>query len=408
MNIITLKPLLHQQQENIGLYFTSITALNTAARKIKGSRWSQSNKCWYVPMSPENYTAIVLAFKGLAKIDTTELSTYLEQKKKAGNKQAIVLPKNEEVVLRKKTSPPSTPVAIAVSQYKGQSIHAVNAHVLPAMKQHLVLKAYSASTIKTYLNEMSQLLQVLKELPADELTPMLMKRYLQYCFEKLQLSENTLHSRTNAMKFYYEQVLKREKFFWEIPRAKKRLILPKVISEEKIIAGLLAVENIKHKTLLLLAYSAGMRISEVIKLKITDINSERMQITITAAKGKKDRIVTLSSTILKLLREYYKVYKPKNWLFEGQTKKEHYSARSAQLVFKAAYKDLGLPPSISFHSLRHSYATHLLENGTDIAYIQKLLGHNDIKTTLRYTHVSIKDISKIESPLDKIMRKKGK
>lgn len=183
--------------------------------------------------------------------------------------------------------------------------------------------------------------------------------------------------------------------------------LPKVISEEKIIDGLMAVSNLKHKTILLLAYSAGLRVSEVISLKVTDINSHRMQITINAAKGKKDRVVTLSPVILSLLREYYTRYQPKTWLFEGQTAQEHYSSRSAQLIFKAAYKNLGLPSSISFHSLRHSYATHLLENGTDITYIQKLLGHSDIKTTLRYTHVSNKNMATIESPLDKILRKRA-
>ena len=210
----------------------------------------------------------------------------------------------------------------------------------------------------------------------------------------------------NAMKFYYEQVLKRDKFFWEIPRPKKRTILPKVISEEKIIKALFGVENIKHKTILVTAYSAGLRVSEVVSLRVTDIDSDRMQIAIRGAKGKKDRMATLSLFALQLLREYVTLYKPKIYLFEGLDKDKHYSSRSAQTIFNNAIIGLNLPESISFHSLRHSYATHLLENGTDIKYIQDLLGHSDIKTTLRYTHVSIKALAKIESPLDKIMRKK--
>ena len=176
--------------------------------------------------------------------------------------------------------------------------------------------------------------------------------------------------------------------------------------------GLLAVQNLKHRTILLLAYSAGLRVSEAVSIKITNINSDRMQIFLEAAKGKKDRLVTLSSTILVLLREYYKIYKPKEWLFEGQHKDEHYCTRSAQKIFKDAYKRMSLPPKCSFQSLRHSFDTHLLENGTDITYIQKLLEHNDIKTTLRYTHVTNRDASnpdsyREESPPDKIMRKKG-
>lgn len=155
------------------------------------------------------------------------------------------------------------------------------------------------------------------------------------------------------------------------------------------------------------AYSAGLRVSEVVNIQVKDINSDRMQIYISRAKGKKDRIVPLSETILSLLRDYYIKYKPQKWLFEGQAKGEQYSTRSAQEVFTNCFKKLGLPKYISFHSLRHSYATHLLENGKDIKYIQELLGHNDIKTTLRYTHVSKKSLTKIESPLDKIMRKRS-
>jgi site-specific recombinase XerD len=252
-----------------------------------------------------------------------------------------------------------------------------------------------------------QLLKLVKEKAAHELNAEDLKRYMHYTMEKEGISENTAHSRLNALKFYYEQVLNREKFFFEIPRPKKAKKLPKVISEEKILEGLLEIGNLKHKTLLLLAYSAGMRVSEVISLKITDINSDRMQISINNAKGKKDRVVTLGKSLLPVLRAYYIKYKPKNWLFEGPDSNEHYSSRSAQQIFKEAYRKLGLPAQCSFHSLRHSYATHLLENGTDIAYIQKLLGHNDIKTTLRYAQVSNRDIGQIESPLDRIMRKRG-
>ncbi len=209
----------------------------------------------------------------------------------------------------------------------------------------------------------------------------------------------------NALKFYYEQVLYKEKFFWEIPRPKKPYILPKVISEQKILKGLQSIDNLKHKAILFTAYSAGLRVSEVVRIKIADIDSDRMQIRIEAAKGKKDRMVTLAEATLAVLRVYYEQYKPKKYLFEGQNGEEHYSPRSAQQVFNQQFGRIGLPKYFSFHSLRHSYATHLLENGTDIKYIQELLGHNDIKTTLRYTHVSKKAIEKIESPLDKILRK---
>jgi integrase/recombinase XerD len=275
------------------------------------------------------------------------------------------------------------------------------------MQQLLILKSYSQSTQKTYLGEMAQFLKEIKHEAASNFTTARLKDYLQYCHTTLKLTENSIHSRMNALKFYYEQVLHQEKLFWTIPRPKKKIQLPKILSEEKIIASLLSVKNLKHQAILLTAYSAGLRVSEVVSIKITDIDSDRMQISIQCAKGKKDRMVTLSVYCLQILREYVKQYKPKYYLFEGQNTDEHYSSRSAQIIFKEAVKNLNLPTNASFHSLRHSYATHLLENGTDIKIIQHLLGHNDIKTTLRYTHVSNKTLSKIESPLDKIIRKKN-
>lgn len=170
----------------------------------------------------------------------------------------------------------------------------------------------------------------------------------------------------NALKFFYEQVLSREKFFWEIPRPKKPYILPKVISEQKILKGLQSIDNLKHKAILFTAYSAGLRVSEVVRIKIADIDSDRMQIRIEAAKGKKDRMVTLAEATLAVLRVYYEQYKPKKYLFEGQNGEEHYSPRSAQQVFNQQFGRIGLPKYFSFHSLRHSYATHLLENLSSI------------------------------------------
>jgi site-specific recombinase XerD len=341
---------------------------------------------------------LVKQLKDKATIDNSALQVYLQTKKKV----AATLPQPAAALTDYKTVA-KRPLALSPAWQLCSS----NLAALESFVQLLQLKAYSKSTITTYRNEFIQLLKLLKQKPVDALTVEDLKRYMSHILVKERISESTAHSRLNALKFYFEQVLGREKFFWEIPRPKKPQKLPKVISEEKILEGLLKVPNLKHKTLLLLAYSAGMRVSEVVSLQVTDINSDRMQININDAKGKKDRVVTLSNSLLPILREYYIKYKPVSWLFEGANSQEHYSSRSAQQVFKDAYKKLGLPPQCSFHSLRHSYATHLLENGTDISFIQKLLGHNDIKTTLRYAQVSKKDIGKIESPLDRVLRKKG-
>lgn len=281
-------------------------------------------------------------------------------------------------------------------------VHENNQHVLPAMKQALILKAYSPSTIKTYLNEMSQFLQAIKHFSANDFTVLRLKSYLQYCFEKLKLSENTMHSRINALKFYYEQVLGRERFFWEIPRPKKARQLPRFFSQDEITAIINSLGNKKHKAMLMLAYGAGLRVSEVIALKTSDIDSSRMSIFVRAAKGKKDRMVILSPVLLVMLREYAREYKPskKGYLFEGNLKDGPYSARSLQEVLQAAKKKAGILKPGGIHSLRHSFATHLLEKGTDVTLIQKLLGHNDINTTMIYLHTSNKDLLRIVSPLD--------
>lgn len=152
--------------------------------------------------------------------------------------------------------------------------------------------------------------------------------------------------------------------------------------------------------MLFLAYSAGLRVSEVVNLRIKDIHSERMVINIKGAKGKKDRTEVLSQGILELLRKYYIAYKPQYWLFEGQYAKEQYSARSLQSIFHRAKEAARIKQDVTFHSLHHSFTTHLHEAGTDIKLIQELMGHNDLKTTLRYTHVSKRTLENIKSPFD--------
>lgn len=286
--------------------------------------------------------------------------------------------------------------------YKTTIIPAANAHIIPAMHQHLKLKAYSSSTIRTYLGEMMQLLNLLKNIPADDLKPEHLKRYLIFCFEKLHLSENTLHSRINAMKFYYEQVLGRDKFFWELPRPKKQFILPKVLGETELKRLFGALQNKKHKAILFTAYSAGLRVSEVMNLQLKHIDRDRMQLFIERAKGKKDRYVMLSPVLLDILGNYYKTCKPRpvKYIFEGPESGTAYSTKSMQKIFQMAREKAGIHKALTFHSLRHSFATHLLEKGVDITYIRDLLGHFDIKTTSRYLHVKKEQLVNIASPLD--------
>lgn len=403
MTKITLKPLLHREQECIGIYFEHNTKLNGAIQKYAGAMWSQTKKVWYVPLSKANYNKLFFAVKDRAEIEQSALHEYLAQKKK---KQSL-LPAIQTAV-SKATMLPVVPIHISkkITHFTLGKIHPVNKHVLQQMEEKLKLKAYSASTRRTYLQEMSHLLGMLKNIPADELTPAHLKRYLVYCHDELKLKENTLHSRINSLKFYYEQVLGREKFFWEIPRPKKQFILPKVLGEDEVAKLFNALNNMKHKAMLFTAYSAGLRVSEIAALKLRDIDSSRMQIRIENAKGKKDRYVNLSPVLLDILRAYIRTYKPKPkvYLFESEHTDEAYPTRTIQRIFQIAKEKAKISKSVGIHSLRHSFATHMLEKGIDIRYIKDLLGHFSIKTTEKYLHVKKEQLVNIISPLDDLWR----
>lgn len=348
-------PALHHQQNILMIKFDYNKELIKRFRELPGAKWSKTLISWYLPDTPAYRTRFGLAQKSVVG-------------------QGIIL-----------------------------QVAEVNKPALLQMEQLLILKNYSPSTCKTYLTEFAQLLYVLKKMPVQEMDYDRLKKYFAWCITTKKISANQLHSRINAIKFYFEHILKMDRFTYEIPRPKKPLLLPKVLAEEAVVRLLAAAENIKHKLLLSLCYGMGLRVSEVCALRIVDIDSDRMQVNIVAAKGKKDRYVNLPHSILEELRIYYKTYLPRNYLFEGQFG-DRYSIRSAQQVFKNCLKKAAINKDMGIHGLRHSFATHLMENGTDITLIQKMLGHNDIKTTLLYTHVSKKSISKVESPLDKIKR----
>lgn len=401
---VILKPLQHRNQECIGIFFENCPTLNGAIRKNAGAKWSQTNKCWYVLLSKENYNKLFFALKGKAEIEQSALHTYLADKKKTSPAKQITSSVNPAVQtnLKHSTIIQNKPVKKQPTIPGNTAIHAINAHVLPAMQQALILKSYSPSTIRTYINEVGVFLRTIQHHPADKFSTQRIKDYLQYCAEKLKLTENTLHSRMNGLKFYFDQVLKREKLFWDIPRPKKGIQLPKVLSKEEMIRLLKAIENLKHKTMIMLGYACGLRVSEITGLEIKDIDEDRRLLLIRKAKGKKDRIVSLSPVMLVMLREYQTKHKPEKYLFEGQYKGTAYSSRSLELIIKAAKDKAGIKKTGSMHMLRHSFATHLLEKGTDVVFIQKLLGHNNLKTTLRYLHVTNKDLVNILSPLEDI------
>ena len=377
----------------MGIFFTADKQLNNLVRKIPAIKWSQTNKCWYMPLTKEHYQLLCHGLKGKVLINKSLLKAFLEKKKRL----QPLLPEKKQLRNTEEVTVARSFLLSPVSQLTDANFKALEEFV-----QKLKLKAYSSSTINTYRNEFMQLLKILKNKCVDELTPDDMKRYMVYTMEKEGIKENTAHSRLNALKFYFEQVLGREKFFWEIPRPKKRIILPKLLNETEIRRLFNALLNKKHKAMLFTAYSAGLRVSEIVNLKIADIDSRRMQIFIEKAKGKKDRYVNLSPILLDILRNYIKTYMPPPhyYLFESETTGQAYPTRTVQQIFTNAKNRAGIKKEVGIHSLRHSFATHLLDKGTDIKYIKDILGHFSIKTTERYLHVSKQQLVNIISPFD--------
>ncbi|TDD97505.1 tyrosine-type recombinase/integrase [Flavobacterium cellulosilyticum] len=345
------KIITHKGSKRIAVYFEKNIELIARIKQLEGARWSQSLVAWHLPDTDENRVRF----------------------------------------------------RIAISEGKSalSQIQIGNQLVLKRFIEQIQLKGYSGRTLITYRNEFGIYLSYLKEIPAQTITVEDIRNYILFCINELKLTEATIHSRINAIKFYYEQVLRRERFMLEIPRPKKPLKLPKVIAPADIKKLFEATPNLKHNTILKLCYGLGLRVSEIVNLKIIDIDSKSMQVFIERAKGKKDRYVNLPESILPQLRHYFIQYKPTDYLFEGQYGGQ-YSIRSTQQIFKNALQKSKLNKVVSIHSLRHSFATHLLEQGTDIRFIQELLGHSDIRTTLIYTEVSDKNIRKIISPLDKL------
>jgi integrase/recombinase XerD len=266
------------------------------------------------------------------------------------------------------------------------------------LEQKLIIRRYSHSTIKTYKSMLRDFFNYYQHEDADCFNKEEIRRYLIHLISK-GFSRSTQNQAINAIKFYYEQVLDYPKTYYSAERPKREIKLPTVLSISEVKTILDQVKNIKHKSLLMIIYSSGLRISESLNLKVSDIDSKRMVIHIRGAKGKKDRMVILSSVALESLRIYYKRYKPKHWLFEGISGQK-YSSSSSQAILKRAVRQAGIKKHVTLHTLRHSFATHLLENGTDLRYIQTLLGHNSLKTTEIYTHISQAYLQKIKSPLD--------
>ena len=334
------------------------------------ARWSYSKKAWILPKENFELQFFFHNFIDLAFIDYSQ-----------------ILPKKEvEIDEPIKTTKPDEPDSEVPKYY------------IDLLRQ----KRYSPSTIKTYVHYFRKFLSYFKNDNIDNLPKERINSYLLELIEKENISISQQNQRINAIKFYYEKVLGLDPEYFHLERPRKERKLPDVLSKNEIGELLSSVENIKHKSMLALIYSCGLRRSEAINLKLQDIDSERLVIKIRGAKGKKDRYVQLSEKLLGLLQDYQQDYHPRVWVFEGQ-KGGQYGAESISRFLKSAALKAGITKRVYPHILRHSYATHQLEQGVDIRFIQQWLGHESLKTTQKYTHVSEQNFRNFRNPLDDLL-----
>lgn len=265
----------------------------------------------------------------------------------------------------------------------------------------LQIRGYSRNTVNQYVYCVRNLVKHFM-LPPDELTVQDVNNFQLYLTRTRKVAWSTFNIYVFAIRFFFLKTLKKDWKIDFIPYQKTGRKLPEVLNVEELFSLFESVSNLKHRAILMTAYSAGLRVSEVVHLKISDIDSQRMMIRVDQGKGRKDRYVPLSEILLPVLREYWKTVRTPEWLFEGQKPNTPLNRASAERVFKKAKSKAGITKNVSIHSLRHSFATHLLEKGTDIRTIQRLLGHRSLYSTMIYTHVAKNYVTQTGSPLDKL------
>lgn len=370
---ITLSPAIHRDQKVVKIVFKFNKALIDLIRRSVPVRWSKTMNCWYIFQSNFDMHLFFESLADEAFIDYSALKV----------KQQITTPAPPI-----KVSKPVRP--------------AVNAILPDGYSEKLIQERYSANTIKIYSHYMKDFVAAFVNHDLSNIQKEEINQYILRLIRENDISSSQQNQRINAIKFYYERVLGKSKEFYIIDRPRKERRLPDVLSKEEIGQMLNVTTNIKHKTLIALIYSCGLRRSEAINMKIEDIDSGRMLIKIRGAKGKKDRYVQLAKSTLNMLRKYYSEEKPETWIFEGSIGKP-YSATSIFNSVKEAAKKAKIKKRVYPHILRHSFATHHLEQGTDLRFIQEFLGHESSKTTEIYTHVSKSELSKFKNPIDDIL-----
>lgn len=289
--------------------------------------------------------------------------------------------------------------------YKRVEVAALNAQSMDALEElekRMVLKGYSASSISTYKNMLTIFFSRFQHIDLKEVSKEEIEQFIYELIKQNNISESYQNQLINSIKAYYEHVLGKPRTFYFIERPKKSIQLPNVLSKEEVQKIIQSPENIKHRAILWTIYSAGLRISELINLRVSDIHSKEGYIFVKDSKGKKDRKTILSTHLVDLLRKYYQLHKPSYWLFEGQSGGQ-YSTTSIRAIYRKAVKDTQANPWSTVHTLRHSFATHCIENNVNLRYVQNMLGHSSPKTTELYTKTIQINNKNISSPLDNLI-----
>ena len=375
MKQITLKHLMIDGQKCIGLQFSPDKVIQAMVKGLDNPRWSKKYSMVFILNTPDNISIVFKKFKGIAWIN--------------GNHFFQDRPIRQETVNHD------------VDWFRKRKVKTGYVVCPESYLKKLELKRYANNTVKQYVGCFEAYLNFYPSQNVNDLNEEDVRSYLQHLAQQGR-SSSYLNQAVNAIKFYYEVVMGMPNRFYDIERPKKEIKLPKVLSRADFNKMMSVEMNVKHRCVIGLLYSGGLRRSELLALRIEDIDSSRMTIRIRNAKGNKERQTILSEILLKDLREYYREWNPKEYLFESP-RGGVYSAESVAKIVSRAGKSAGLNKRVTPHMLRHSFATHLLEAGTNLRYIQSLLGHNSSKTTEIYTHIAVDHLNRIKSPMDSLI-----
>lgn len=377
----------------LSVTFPKDTIGNELIKQVPGRRYSYSRQGWTVPNSRESVVRLGQLFgKDYCRFDEAVVRLY---------KPAATPTEVEQA-----TNPPWPPAHVLSTRSRKAFRFAppTNEHdkhpAVVALCQTLVRLNYSRKTLKNYKQALVALIQYAQPTPIETLDKAYFERYLRFLIEKKRLSASTINVHINGWKFYQEKVLGHDKTYYGVEYPRQPVKLPTVYSVAEVQAIFAATTSLKYRTVFKLVYATGLRLNEVAHLRLADIDRVRRLIMVRGGKGQKDRVVMLTEKLEAAINTYLNEYAPQTHLFEEAKASEPLWPRTIQLIYSQAVCSAGVQKRGGIHALRHSFATHMLEAGYDIRYIQQLLGHNSILTTMRYTHVTAHKISTLKSPLD--------